>query len=325
MPKNTTKLAPQGDRHRKGFALLLALALMSLVFLLVVTLITFVGAELRLTELRKQKVLAAGNARMGLMVAIGELQKHAGLDTRLTGTASLLDYDPNTPELDNVANPYWTGIWKRQSAPPLSPKNLESSSLAPKVDKNGNLLGPPPDVMYDSEFDEHPANEVAWLVSGNEGKNLQGKMQHDWLHDEDETEDQYRSRIREDKDSDGKPDYFHPVFDDVPDPDSSGSESVWLVNDSVLDPENIDPILYGKIKVMKTKMTLDQSRLIVPSNSSPSGSPSPPPTSSPNNQKPAGAYAYWVGDDGVKAKLNLLSAGDQKQIAEFGPSISTLL
>ena len=81
---------PPVHNNRRGFALVLALALMSLVFLLVVTLITYVGAELRLTELRKQKVLAAGNARMGLMVAIGELQKHAGLDTRLTGTASYL-------------------------------------------------------------------------------------------------------------------------------------------------------------------------------------------------------------------------------------------
>ena len=334
MPKNSTKFVPQGDRHRKGFALLLALALMSLVFLLVVTLITYVGAELRLTELRKQKVLAAGNARMGLMVAIGELQKHAGLDTRLTGTASLLDYDPNTPELDNVANPYWTGVWKRQSAPPLSPKNLESSSIAPKVDKNGNLLGPPPDVMYDSEFDEHPANEVAWLVSGNEGKNFQGKRRHQWLHEEqnfpdgvaNETDDEYRNRVRQDKDADGKPDYFHPVFDDVPDPDSSGSESVWLVNDSVLDPENIDPILYGKIKVMKTDMTLDHSRLIVPSNSSPSGSPSSPPTSAPNNQKPAGAYAYWVGDEGVKTKANIVNPHKDADISSnYGATESNLI
>jgi hypothetical protein len=299
---------------------------MSLVFLLVVTLITQVGAELRLTELRKQKVLAAGNARMGLMVAIGELQKHAGLDTRSTGTASLLDDDPSTPELEKVANPYWTGIWKRQSAPPLSPKNLESSSMAPKVDKDGNLLGDPPDVMYDSEFDDHPANEVAWLVSGNEGKKFQGKRRHQWLHDDDETDDQYRSRIREDKDSDGKPDYFHPVFDDVPDPDSSGSESVWIVNNSVLDPENIDPVLYGKVKVMKTEMTLDHSQIVPPSNSSPTGSPGSPPTSSPNNQRSAGAYAYWVGDEGVKTKANVVNPHKDADISSnYGAAESNLI
>ena len=326
MPTNHTKPVKRAHNNRRGFALVLALALMSLVFLLVVTLITQVGAELRLTELRKQKVLAAGNARMGLMVAIGELQKHAGLDTRSTGTASLLDDDPSTPELEKVANPYWTGIWKRQSAPPLSPKNLESSSMAPKVDKDGNLLGDPPDVMYDSEFDDHPANEVAWLVSGNEGKKFQGKRRHQWLHDDDETDDQYRSRIREDKDSDGKPDYFHPVFDDVPDPDSSGSESVWIVNNSVLDPENIDPVLYGKVKVMKTEMTLDHSQIVPPSNSSPTGSPGSPPISSPNNQRSAGAYAYWVGDEGVKTKANVVNPHKDADISSnYGAAESNLI
>jgi hypothetical protein len=326
LPTNHIKPVKRGHNNRRGFALVLALALMSLVFLLVVTLITQVGAELRLTELRKQKVLAAGNARMGLMVAIGELQKHAGLDTRSTGTASLLDDDPSTPELEKVANPYWTGIWKRQSAPPLSPKNLESSSMAPKVDKDGNLLGDPPDVMYDSEFDDHPANEVAWLVSGNEGKKFQGKRRHQWLHDDDETDDQYRSRIREDKDSDGKPDYFHPVFDDVPDPDSSGSESVWIVNNSVLDPENIDPVLYGKVKVMKTEMTLDHSQIVPPSNSSPTGSPGSPPISSPNNQRSAGAYAYWVGDEGVKTKANVVNPHKDADISSnYGAAESNLI
>jgi hypothetical protein len=326
LPTNHTKPVKRAHNNRRGFALVLALALMSLVFLLVVTLITQVGAELRLTELRKQKVLAAGNARMGLMVAIGELQKHAGLDTRVTGTASLLDDNPNTPELENVANPYWTGIWKRQSAPPLSPKNLESTSIAPKVDKKGKLIGDTPDVMYDSEFDAHPANEIAWLVSGNEGKKFQGKMQHKWLHDDDETDDQYHSRIREDKDSDGKPDYFHPVFDDVPNPDSSGSESVWLVNNSALDPEKIDPVLYGKVKVMKTDMTLDDSQLIVPSNSSPTGSPGSPPTSSPNNQKSAGAYAYWVGDEGVKTKANIVNPNKDADISSnYGAAESNLI
>ncbi len=286
---------------------------MSLVFLLVITLVTFVGTELRLSELRKQKVLADVNARMGLMVAIGELQKHAGLDTRITGTAGLLDYDPTqreiatTLEYEDVANPYWTGVWKRQAAAPLTPKNLESYSLGPpKVDKNGNLLEPPPDLMYDSSFDEHPANEVAWLVSGNEGRNLGGKRRHDWLHDEDETDVEYRNRIHEDLDGDGHPDYFHPAFDDVPTPLEDNSSSVWLVQNSVLDPRNLDPKLYGKVKVMKTRMTLDPSKMVVSSSSS-NSSPGSSPPSTYGKQRPVGAYAYWVGDEGVKAKATVIS------------------
>ena len=65
-------------RRKKGFALVLALSLMSLVFLLVVSLVSLVGTDLNLSELRKQKVIAQANARMGMMVALGEIQKHLG-------------------------------------------------------------------------------------------------------------------------------------------------------------------------------------------------------------------------------------------------------
>jgi Tfp pilus assembly protein PilX len=78
-------------RRKKGFALVLALSLMSLVFLLVVSLVSLVGTDLNLSELRKQKVIAQANARMGMMVALGEIQKHLGPDTRVTATADILD------------------------------------------------------------------------------------------------------------------------------------------------------------------------------------------------------------------------------------------
>ena len=64
--------------RRKGFALVLALSLMSLVFLLVVSLVSLVGTDLNLAELRKQKVLAQANARMGMMVALGRNPKTLG-------------------------------------------------------------------------------------------------------------------------------------------------------------------------------------------------------------------------------------------------------
>jgi Tfp pilus assembly protein PilX len=78
-------------RRKKGFALVLALSLMSLVFLLVVSLVSLVSTDLNLSELRKQKVIAQANARLGMMVALGEIQKHLGPDTRVTATADILD------------------------------------------------------------------------------------------------------------------------------------------------------------------------------------------------------------------------------------------
>ena len=44
---------------------MLALALMSLVFLLVISLVSLVGTDLSLAELRKQKALSQANARKG--------------------------------------------------------------------------------------------------------------------------------------------------------------------------------------------------------------------------------------------------------------------
>ena len=76
----------------------MALSLMSLVFLLVVSLVSLVGTDLNLSELRKAKVLAQANARMGMMVAIGEIQKHLGPDTRVSATADILDERVETNE-----------------------------------------------------------------------------------------------------------------------------------------------------------------------------------------------------------------------------------
>ena len=63
----------------------------SFVFLLVISLVNLVGIDLSFTDTRKEKVLAQAHARMGMMVAIGELQKHLGPDTRVSATADILD------------------------------------------------------------------------------------------------------------------------------------------------------------------------------------------------------------------------------------------
>ena len=78
-------------QRKRGFALVMALSLLSLVFLLVISLINLVGTDLSLSEVRKERILAKAHARVGMMVAIGEIQKHLGPDTRVTATADILD------------------------------------------------------------------------------------------------------------------------------------------------------------------------------------------------------------------------------------------
>ena len=69
---------------------------------------------------------AQGNARLALMLALGELQKHGGPDQRITARAEILDSNPATPAVDGVGQPYWTGIWKTNNPNPGANNQLDS-------------------------------------------------------------------------------------------------------------------------------------------------------------------------------------------------------
>ena len=71
--------------------MVMALSLLSLVFLLVISLINLVSTDLSLADVRKERILAKAHARMGMMIALGEIQKHLGPDMRISATADLLD------------------------------------------------------------------------------------------------------------------------------------------------------------------------------------------------------------------------------------------
>ena len=342
--------------RRQGFALVLALSLMSLVFLLVVSLVSLVGTDLNLAELRKQKVLAQANARLGMMVALGEIQKHLGPDTRISATADILDervesgddylsknYDPDlsvssgidlneNKEYDKLSfgQRHWTGVWKNRAKSVGGSGNGDKpgSRPLPFVIETGNSVSDP---MPDSEFGPHPAVEVAWLVSGNEGyeKRLgvfQGSgsfiSRLDYIEIPDGIEKDLRSfhgefggqissygqeenpwadyqglveEIFSNRDPDEYiPNYYHPLVE-LPDPDDS-NVTVWMLKKPLLkstyyepgvDPKDWKSHLAGEpVKVRKTEFNM-------PNEDGGSSSSS--------------AYAYWVGDEGVKTKANLVN------------------
>ena len=166
------------NRRKKGFALILTLALISFVFLLVITLVNQVRMEFSFTESRQNQILAKAHARMGMMIAIGEIQKHLGPDTRVSATADIYDerlsFSENSSSVDlnedGVVNTIplgqrmWTGVWKNRGG--WAETKLATRPL-PENRDDGKALTL--SWSYDSSYDPHPAVESAWLVSGNEG------------------------------------------------------------------------------------------------------------------------------------------------------------
>jgi Tfp pilus assembly protein PilX len=103
-----------------GFALLIALTLMSVVLMLLVAMTVMVNVETTNSSRQLNQLRAKENARLALMIAIGELQQHAGPDQRVTARAEILG--SSIPE----SNRMWTGVWDT-TAPDSSPSWLVSS------------------------------------------------------------------------------------------------------------------------------------------------------------------------------------------------------
>jgi hypothetical protein len=100
-------------RHQKGFALIVTLSLMVLLALLAVGLLSLSAVTLRSASQGSAQAEARANARLALMLAIGQLQKYAGDDRRISRAA---DQIPGATDGSKTAalpgRRFWTGIYK---------------------------------------------------------------------------------------------------------------------------------------------------------------------------------------------------------------------
>lgn len=88
---------------RGGFALVIALSLMAFILLLLLSISTLVRVESQSAQSSTSRMEAEQAALLGLQVALGELQKAAGPDQRVTATAGI------NPA--NTAQPHLLGVW----------------------------------------------------------------------------------------------------------------------------------------------------------------------------------------------------------------------
>lgn len=122
---------PRRNRPR-GFALIVTLSLMILLTVIAVGLLSLSSISLRSTGEGSAASIARANARMALMLAIGDLQKAAGPDQRITAPADILD--------EKSANPHLTGIWKSRNTIATSPTAGDFTADAKKEQFLGWLV-----------------------------------------------------------------------------------------------------------------------------------------------------------------------------------------
>lgn len=105
------KMSPDNCR-KHGFALVLVLSLLALLVLALLSLSVVVKVGARTGQASLRQTQARQNALLGLDIAIGELQRLAGPDDRITGMAGITGIPPAVPKSAR----HWCGVWSENGS-----------------------------------------------------------------------------------------------------------------------------------------------------------------------------------------------------------------
>jgi len=226
----------------KGFALVATLSLMILLTLIAVGLLTLSTVTVRSSGREEAMATARANARLGMMMALGELQRLAGADQRVTATASIMEKPDSSGNVTSpVANPHWTGVW-------YTDRNKGDTASNPFITRL--TTG---DAAHINSLTDRRAN----------GSYNKSQEVLEWLV--------------------SRPDPSSVVDPATALTADNGNTNVTLVGDGSL----------GTTAAPTDKVTAP----VVPLQ---------------QNGKRSGGYAWWVGDEGVKARLDLAPGGSNQ-------------
>ncbi|MDA7880712.1 hypothetical protein N9A94_00220 [Akkermansiaceae bacterium] len=147
------------SKCRSGFALIAAVSVLILLTMVGMAFLSVTAVVVKSSQSDLAMEEARANARLGLIIALGELQREMGPDRSVSVSAEIMDQDPTTLKIDGVKHPHWLGYYSTvyegsQSGSPWSRADRYSGSMQ---DARGGLNYEAKDAVN------------GYFVSGNEG------------------------------------------------------------------------------------------------------------------------------------------------------------
>ena len=261
------------DAPRRGFALLITITLLAFLVLLLVSLASLTRVETQVAGNSQQLSQARQNALVALNIALGQLQKFAGPDQRITTAADLVA-DTNKAGVTapaplftsttriNVKSGarYWTGVWGNTEG--NINYTLRPNQVPPTA---GNRRGVTPGLLN-------------WLISGNETAVF--------------TTNAAGGIVAGTGLSYAPGDAIN--LANLAKPTIKGNPAIVLVGANTLGTGLVAEQDYVVAPLLP---------LTAPASAIPGADPGT--SESPTPPIPVGRYAWWVGDEGVKARINL--------------------
>ena len=102
IPFGENRVLPPNHRPANGFSLVVTISVLTLLALVVLGILTLSTVAVRSSGASQAQTEARSNARLALLQAMGELQKHAGDDRRITANGDLRP---------SAAEPHAVGVW----------------------------------------------------------------------------------------------------------------------------------------------------------------------------------------------------------------------
>jgi hypothetical protein len=143
--------------RRDGFALVVTLSLMVLLTVIAVGLLGLSAITLRATSNEADMAQARANARLAMMMALGELQKQLGPDRAATATSAVLSEEP--------AKPHLAGVWESWDYNPASP-GLDYASEKAKRFRAWLVSDREPRNVTSADYPTTPIDEESIVLAG---------------------------------------------------------------------------------------------------------------------------------------------------------------